>query len=211
MALCSEPRLELLGAVGTAADDRVGLDALLACGRRSHITIGGCSEDTTVSLPAPAWPALGIAPQRWIAGTGLAAAGQFRCVRSGDGLPIATGDEYPFRKAFEGGSELEEEALRFKLPAGHALVVINQFTFLNEMEIRQVTANGAPLDQTWSDATTRVYRCSGCDSLAEWEVHFLARRADRVYFVALAPKSPVQPANPVQARRKSTAATTAVR
>lgn len=183
--LCSERRVELLGAVGTAVDDRVGLDALLACGRRDHVAIGGCSADTTVSLPLPAWEALGVDPARTIAGTGLAAKGQFQCLQGGHALPVATGDVYPFRGNLGDGT-MHEQTFRFTLPPGQALIIINQFSFLNWMDRLAVHANGAPGRTAWADATTRVYTCDECPDPVDWTISYRVQSPAQVYVLGLA-------------------------
>jgi hypothetical protein len=177
--------LALLGALGAAADERIGIDALLACGRRDHLVIGGCTPTTTLSLPDGAWARLGAEPAAHTSGAGLVGAGRFQCLQGGDALPIASGEEYPFRQGFGIAGQAHQERQVVTLPGRFSLVIINQFAALNWMDRVRVSVNGARRLAAWDDPITRIYPCTNCEGDVEWEVSYRVQRPDQVYLVAV--------------------------
>ena len=100
-------------------------------------------------------------------------------------MPMADGSEYPFRSFFPGAPE--QHSLAFQLPAGEALVVLNQFPALNAMDQLSVSANGRAVKPLWQDRSTRLYRCATCADAVDWQIRFRAADATQVYVLALNP------------------------
>jgi hypothetical protein len=171
------------GILGKVLDERIGIDTLLACGTRRDLEVGPCGDKARLGLPWSAWAALGTAPGEDVAVAGLALPGRAACLAGGPAIPMANGDESPFRSYFPG--EITKQSLAFQIPADRVLVVLNQFPVLNVMDELVVSADGHTMAPLWQDRATALFRCTDCSGNAEWRVSYRTVNTEQVYVIAL--------------------------
>jgi hypothetical protein len=190
--LCSRSvPLVLHGDYAVYADASFGLDALLDCGRRDQVRLGGddpaLAAEHWAGMPARFWKALGRDPEVWVGGYGLA-----RPVRvSGHARPLAlaTPDRYPPRPP-HGWGERREHELTFRAPLGSPVLTVPILSWYGPVTIDAVIADGRTLEPLATGSYSAIYRCPTCvEPETEWRLRFRAQLPEDLDVVALPPPS----------------------
>jgi hypothetical protein len=188
--LCSRNLpLVLHGDYAVYADASFGLDALLDCGRREHLRLGGddpaLASEHWAGMPARFWKALGTAPEIWVGGYGLTRPA--RVSAHARPLSLATPDRYPPRSP-RGWGERREHELTFRAPRDAPILTVPILSWYGRVDVDAVTADGRSLEPLATGSYGALYRCPSCvEPETEWRFRLRAESPEDLDVVALPP------------------------
>lgn len=173
--LCEQAPVVLHGPYAAVVDAHAGIEALMSCGDRSGILIGGQTDVPGFShlagVSIEMSDALGSEPDRTVGNVRLY---QPLAVSSaGSSVPPADGNRYPLRTPFSGGS-LELQDLELGSETRSALLVSSPVGYYLTLELEQVFCNGAPALLALRTNYSWLYTCDGPveSGSMNWQVRY---------------------------------------
>lgn len=158
--LCEQAPVVLHGPYAAVVDAHAGIEALMSCGRRSGILIGGQTDDPDFShvagISLEMSDVLGSKPDRTVGNVRLYK--PLAVSSAGSSVPLADGNRYPLRTPFSGGSP-EVQDLELWSETRSALLVGSPVGFYLALELQQVFCNRVPAHLALRTNYSWLYTC----------------------------------------------------
>ena len=166
--LCEAPKpLALHGHLGYLVDEDIGLDMLLACGRRDGMVLrASATGHPLLGMSRGFWRALGGDPGCTIGSLGLTS--RIAMPVPQEPLAIAPGDVYLPRKP--SGRSPRDVALAFEAAPDAALLVTNLLGNYEPFAIVSARANGAALAPAARNSFASLYLPPAGPAPIHWEI-----------------------------------------
>jgi hypothetical protein len=196
--LCETRPLSLHGHLAYIVDKDLGLDALFACGDRSHLSLAGSDGKHVMGMTRGFWERLGAAPSCWIGSLGITAHVTPLVPRKA--IAIADGSRYLPRVA----TRAAPSPITFSVsaPANTAVLVTNVLGEYERFAVTQAWADGQRASAVATNDLSALYALHGARDArpVQWTFTVATTDARAVDVVAIA-----------ASQRTSAAACTAMR
>lgn len=159
--LCQQAPIVLHGPYAALMDTHVGIEAEMSCGKTNNILIGGTTKNPQyrhlAGITAEMNEILGSKADKQIGNVYFYQ--PLAVSDAGQAIPLADGNQYPFRQMFHDGStEVQEFLLEAEMP--NALLISKPVGPVMELDIQRVTCNGTPVQPVVRSNYAWLYRCS---------------------------------------------------
>jgi hypothetical protein len=186
--LCGQTPVVLHGGYAAVIDAHAGIEALMECGQKDEILIGGQTDAAgyshVVGISLEMAEVLGTSPDRTVGNVLLYR--PLAVAAAGTPVPLADGTRYPLRKPFSGGST-EQRELQLESATGSALLVSSPVGYYFSLELQEVSCNRGPARLAVRTNYSWLYTCDddGAGPM-NWHVRYNASAPHLIDAVLLA-------------------------
>jgi len=186
--LCQQAPVVLHGPYAAMVDAHVGIEAVMSCGKKDNILIGGATENPEYThitgITSEMSKNLGSAPGKQVGNVHLYQ--PLAVSDAGQAIPLAEGNKNPPRQLFNGGSSgLQKLELEAETP--NVLLISKPVGSVLALDVQRVTCNGTQAQLVIRSNYSWLYRCSESENHTpmQWQVWYVSSAENLIDAVLL--------------------------